>query len=300
MTDNLRAAGMMTVALLLLTISDAIIKLISVSLPLSQIIVLRNGLIVLALLAVLARRRAAWQMSRRDWSLVLLRAVGEIGAAWFYLYALVRMPFANVVAVLQSTPLVVTLGAALFLGEAVGWRRLLAILAGFLGVLMIVRPGTDAFDVSAIYVLISVLFVALRDLCTRRLSAGVSSLTVTTISAAAVMAVFAVTSGADPWQPASPGLLTLVALTAGLVLLSYLAIIEAMRRGEISFVSPFRYTSLIWALIAGLMLFGEWPRLMTLAGAAVIVASGLFTLYREARAGRRRPVAAAVGPEMRP
>ncbi|MGI3163698.1 DMT family transporter [Pseudooceanicola sp. 200-1SW] len=285
MTDNVKAALLMMGSLALLAINDSAIKAVALTVPLAQIIVLRNAITSTALAFALTRTRGAFRLSRRDWHLTLLRGVGEAGAAYFYLTALIHIPFANLTAILQATPFVVTLGAALFLGESVGWRRLSAILVGFLGVLLILRPGVEGFDLYAIYVLISVLFITLRDLTTRGLSPEVPALTVTFVTSLMVMGLYAVLSFGTPWVAMPAPALLAVVCAAGLVLASYVTIIRAMRLGEIAFVSPFRYTALIFALILGLVLFGEWPDGWTLAGAAIVVASGLFMLYRERKLG---------------
>ena len=285
MTDNVKAALLMMGSLALLAINDSAIKAVALTVPLAQIIVLRNAITSTALAFALTRTRGAFRLSRRDWRLTLLRGVGEAGAAYFYLTALIHIPFANLTAILQATPFVVTLGAALFLGESVGWRRLSAILVGFLGVLLILRPGVEGFDLYAIYVLISVLFITLRDLTTRGLSPEVPALTVTFVTSLMVMGLYGVLSFGTPWVAMPAPALLAVVCAAGLVLASYVTIIRAMRLGEIAFVSPFRYTALIFALILGLVLFGEWPDGWTLAGAAIVVASGLFMLYRERKLG---------------
>jgi drug/metabolite transporter (DMT)-like permease len=294
MTDNVKAALLMMGALAMLALNDTAIKTMALTIPLFQIVVLRNGVTTLALgFSILRGGKLPW-LSRRDLALSLLRGVGEVGAAYFYLIALVAMPFANVVAILQSAPLVVTLAAALFLGEKVGWRRLSAILVGFVGVLLIVRPGTEGFDIFALDVLISVGFITLRDLATRRLSREAPAMTVTAITSSMVLAFFVVLGLDEPWVPMSAWSIVLTFVAAGFVLGSYLTTIQAMRIGEISFVSPFRYTSLLWALLLGFVLFGEWPQALTLIGAAIVVASGLFTLYRERKTGQPVPQ----GPEV--
>ncbi|MBR9764741.1 MAG: DMT family transporter [Rhodobacteraceae bacterium] len=285
MTDNFKAALLMMGSLALLSFNDTAIKAVAMTIPLAQIIVLRNAITSTALAFVLSRTQGAFAIARRDWILILLRGVGEAGAAYFYLEALVHMPFANLVAILQSAPFVVTLAAALFLGESVGWRRISAILVGFVGVLLILRPGTEGFDIYSIYVLISVLFITLRDLTTRRLSPEVSSMTVTFITSTMVMLTYVAIGLGTPWVPMPGWTLWLTVAAAALVLTSYVSIIQAMRMGEISFVSPFRYTSLLFALVLGLVFFGEWPEPLTLIGAAIVVASGLFMLYREHKLG---------------
>jgi S-adenosylmethionine uptake transporter len=218
--------------------------------------------------------------------------VGEIGAAFFFITALFHLPLANTTAIIQTIPLAVTLAGALFLREPLGWRRLTAILVGFAGVLLIVRPGTDGFNAYSVYALVSVLFVVLRDLATRRLSADVPSFTVA-ISAAAGVGLFGGLGAAATadWVTVSPRAGLFLAGASVFIVGGYVFSVMVMRVGDLATVAPFRYTSLIFALLLGFLLFGEWPSGLTLLGAAIIAGSGIYTLLRERRL-RRRSVAA--------
>jgi S-adenosylmethionine uptake transporter len=213
--------------------------------------------------------------------------VGEIGAAYFFITALFHLPLANVTAIIQTIPLAVTLGGALFLREPLGWRRFTAILVGFAGVLLIVRPGTEGFNVFSVYALISVIFVTIRDLATRRLSAGVPSFTVA-LSAAAGVALFG-GAGAlgSEWVPVTPRAGLLLAGASLCIVGGYIFSVMVMRVGDLATVAPFRYTSLIFALVLGFVAFGEWPTALTLLGAAIVAGSGIYTLLRERQLRRR-------------
>ncbi len=291
-SDNLTGAVLMMASMASFTFNDAAVKALAGEVPLFQILVLR-GVLTTMLIFGLAWRMGALRsrLPRRDWGLIAVRTLAEVGAVYFFLTALFNMPIANVTAVLQALPLTITLAAALFLGEPVGWRRMLAIMVGFAGVMLIVRPGTDDFNFYAIYTLVAVGFVTLRDLTTRRLSPNTPSILVTLITSAAVMIIFGALSLGIDWVPLSGRQGGLIGLAGVLVIGGYLFSIMTMRVGEISFIAPFRYTSLIWALFLGWAVFGEWPDAVTLIGAAIVVASGLFTLYREVQAGRKRPLA---------
>ncbi|WP_375691656.1 DMT family transporter [Pseudooceanicola sp. LIPI14-2-Ac024] len=287
MTDNMRGAMLMMASMALFTLNDTFTKLLAGEVPLAQVISLR-GVLTSVGTALIAWRLGAFRgkVARRDWVLVVVRMIAEVGAAYFFLTALFNMPLANVTAVLQSAPLVVTLAAALFLKEPVGWRRLSAILVGFCGVLLIIRPGPEGFNLYALYTLVSVGFVTTRDLVTRRLSREVPSMLVSFVTAVGVTLAFAIGSlGGDPWVPLDVRSGGLIAAAGIAVLFAYLCSVAAMRSGEISFVSPFRYTGLLWALVLGFVAFGHWPEWPTLLGAAIVVSSGLFMLYRERRLG---------------
>lgn len=287
MNDNMRGAVLMMASMALFTLNDTFTKLLAGEVPLAQVITLR-GIFTSAATALIAWRLGAFRVrvARRDWGLVFLRMVAEVGAAYFFLTALFNMPLANVTAVLQSAPLVVTLAAALFLREPVGWRRVGAILVGFVGVLLIIRPGPEGFNIFAIYTLIAVAFVTLRDLSTRRLTREVPSMLVSFVTATGVTLAFAVGGlWGEPWVALDTRAGGLILAAAIAVLGAYLCSVAAMRAGEVSFVSPFRYTGLLWALVLGFVAFGHFPEWPTLVGAAIVVASGLFMLYRERRLG---------------
>lgn len=264
------------------TVNDTFIKATDGTLPLFQLLTLR-GLLTTVLIVVLARWMGPFRfdLTRRDWSLLALRSIAEIAAACFFLTALMNMPLANVTATLQVLPLTVTLGAALFFREPVGWRRMLAILVGFGGMLLIVRPGPDGFSIYALYALTAVFCVTLRDLVTRRMSPTVSSMTVTLVTSLSVLIFAALVSTRSDWVAVSLPNAGLVIGSSVFVLGGYLFSVMVMRVGDVSFIAPFRYTGLLWALGLGWFVFGDWPDALTLLGAAIVVATGVFTLFRE-------------------
>ncbi|MBO9475028.1 DMT family transporter [Shimia sp. R10_1] len=283
-SDNTKGALLMMCSMAAFTFNDTMVKSLGPDVPLFQMLFLR-GVVASALIYLLARSlgKLRWKLSRHDWSLVALRTLSEIGAAYFFITALYHMPIANVTAVLQILPLTVTLGGALFFGETVGWRRALAIAAGFCGMLLIVRPGPDGFDQYALYALVAVAFVTLRDLATRKMSSEVPSLTVTLVASLGVMLFAGVASLGTQWVSLTTDQWVLLIGAAVFILGGYLFSVLVMRVGEISFIAPFRYSSLLWALMLGYLVFGDWPDTVTLTGAAIVVGAGVFTLIR----GRR-------------
>jgi S-adenosylmethionine uptake transporter len=288
LSPNLVGALAMMLAMALFTMSDAVIKTMAGQVPLSQIIALRNVITTAAMLGLAWRAGVLFRgMDRRDFRLALIRAVAEVAAAYFFLTALFNMPLANITAVLLSTALVVTFAAALFLGENVGWRRVLAIAAGFVGVLLIVRPGPDGFNLYAGYTLIAVLFIALRDIVTRRLSAEAPTLLVTAMTSAAVGLFFGLGAVTDDWVALDWHSGGMIVTAGAMVLVAYLASVKSMRAGDVGFIAPFRYTALLWGLVLGWIFFDEWPSGLTLLGAGIVVASGLYSFYREMRLRRR-------------
>ncbi|MCI5098270.1 MAG: DMT family transporter [Rhodobacteraceae bacterium] len=284
MSPNFLGALLMMGSMAAFTFNDTLVKVIGGQLPLFQIISLR-GLLATSLIFLLARTlgKLRFNLQRRDWGLVAARCASEIGATYCFLAALMIMPIANITAVLQALPLTVTLGAAVFLGEEVGWRRMAAILLGFCGVLLIVRPGPDGFSEGALYALLAVAFVTARDLTTRRMSSEVPSLTVTLLASISVTVFALICSLGVEWEPVSLSQVMLLAGAAVFILGGYSLSVMVMRVGEISFVSPFRYTGLIWAILLGWLVFGDWPDGLTLLGAVIVVGTGLFTVIRERR-----------------
>ncbi len=284
MSPNVTGALLMMASMACFTVNDAFIKATDGALPLSQVLFLR-GIPATIFIAALAIRRGALRadVTQSDWGLIGLRSMAEVGAAYFFLSALLNMPLANVTAILQVLPLTVTLGAALFFKEAIGWRRMLAILIGFAGMLLIVRPGSEGFTVYSVYALAAVGCVTTRDLSTRRMSKAVPSLLVTLSASLTVLVAAAVASAFVPWAMVTPRLGGLILASSVFIVGGYYFSVQVMRGGDVAFIAPFRYTGLVWALALGWFVFGDWPASMTLVGAGIIVAMGLFTLYRERR-----------------
>lgn len=286
-SDNVRGAGLMMASMLFFTVNDTLVKLAAEAVPLWQLLFLRGVLASLMIAAICAWLGQFRRFPRRDLGLVVLRSASEIGAAYFFLTALINMPLANVTALLQLLPLTVSLSAMLLFREPLGWRRMAAIAVGFAGMLLIVKPGTAGFNEWTIYALVAVVFVTARDLVTRRMSRDMPSMFVTLIGAIAVTAFAGVISATETWvvPPLREGIY--LTATSAVIGGAYLCSVMVMRVGELGFVTPFRYTALVFALILGLVVFGDWPDGLTLLGAFVIVATGMFTLYRERRLKRR-------------
>lgn len=288
MSPNTLGAVLMVASMACFTVNDTLVKLTGGEVPLFQLIFLR-GLLTTALILATAGRLGPIHMKigMRDWGIIALRIIAEIGGTFFFLSALFNMPLGNVTAILQVVPLSITLASALVLREAVGWRRMLAILIGFCGVLLIVKPGAAGFNIWSVYALVAVVCVTVRDLATRQLSRGVPSMTVTLVTAASITSAAGLASLGTPWVPVSVDLGLLIAGASAFILGGYFFSIQVMRVGDVSFVAPFRYTGLIWALVLGWFVFGDWPGWMTLTGAFIVVAMGTFTLYRERKVSAR-------------
>jgi drug/metabolite transporter (DMT)-like permease len=273
------------------TMNDTITKSVSSEMNFGQVMLVRGLFAIVLVSAFAIHQRALRPLKVLFIRPVALRVIGEVGGTISFLAAISHLPLANTSAILQALPLLITLGAALTFGEPVGWRRWLAITAGFIGVLIIVRPGAEGFNQFSMFAVVSVIFCAVRDLATRWIPKHIPSLFITLLTTFTVTtagAVILVPLGG--WTPPSDRALGLLATAAVLVLIGYHCIITALRSGDISAVAPFRYTALLWALVLGYLVFGDVPDRMMIAGASIIVLSGLYAFYREHK--RHRPVAA--------
>lgn len=281
--DNLRGALLMVLAMAGFAIEDMFIKLLAGAVPTGQVMVMLGvgGALVFGLAVRAQGDRLA------DPALltgpIALRAAGEMVGTLGFISAIMLTPLSSASAILQATPLVVTLGAALFLGEAVGWRRWSAILVGLCGVILIIRPGMASFEPLSMLALLGVFGLATRDVATRRVPKSTSSMQLSFLGFVVIIPAGAglmwalgtpyVMLGTREWLYIGAGL--------GIGLFAYYAIVAAMRVGEVSFVTPFRYTRMIFALILGIAVFSERPDTLTLLGAAIIIASGIYTVWRE-------------------
>lgn len=281
--DNLRGAAFMVVAMLGFAIEDMLIKLMAAALPVGQIIgMLGLGSAALVSVILIVQRQPLFTRAMLT-PAIALRAFGELIGTMGFVTAIALTPLSSASAILQATPLFVTLGAALFLQEAVGWRRWSAILVGFIGVLMIIRPGMEGFSWLSLFAVQGVIGLGIRDLATRRVPQETSTMQLSFLAflvliPAAALLMWINGTSLVPLSPANWIYFT-IALLIGIV--AYYGIVAAMRIGEVSFVTPFRYSRILFALIIGMSVFEERPDFLTLLGAAIIVGSGLYTLWRE-------------------
>lgn len=283
--QNIQGAALMVLAMLCFAVEDMFIKLLAASLPMGQILFLIAALSALGFVGLLLATgdRPVLDLIRNR--AVIGRCLADVTGTVGFLLAILLIPLSTASAILQATPLFVTAGAALILKETVGWRRWAATCAGLLGVLLIIRPGTAEFDVNALFAVLAVVGLGSRDLFTRRLPAGIST---AKVSAYAFLALIPTgllmlwLQGTPPVAPRGNDMSLLLAATAvGMV--AYLSIVAATRIGDASMVAPFRYSRLFFAMVIGMAVFGERPDALTLLGSAIVVASGLYAFWREAR-----------------
>ena len=286
--DNIRGAILMVIAMLGFAVEDTLIKLMATDIPSGQILMTigLGGGLVFATLALIKGEAPFGLWMLRGASGV--RALCEGLAALGFVTALALVPISLVTTIIQASPLLVTLGAAVFFKAPVGPRRWIAILIGLIGVLIVLRPFGDSFEAPALFAVGGVIAMSARDLATRQVKQNISTLQLSVVGfLAAVPAGFLglVLSGDAPLLPSWYVVtLTIAAIAIGVP--SLYCIIAAMRIGDIAFVTPFRYSRIIFGLLAGLVIFGETLDAYTLLGAAIIVISGTYTLLREARLRR--------------
>ena len=282
MNDNAKGALLMVASMAAFTFNDAFMKLLSSEWPFFQALFIRSLAAAAILGAIAYWRGFGWRsFNGADWKLITLRTLSEVAAAYFFISALFHMPIANITAIIQALPLTVTLAGAVFLKEPIGWRRMIAIAIGAVGMLLIVRPGTGSFDAYSIYGVLTVVFVTARDLIARRIAVKVPTMTVAFLTAFAIALFGGLGSLTIDWSPVTVRGVGLCLAAAVFVVGGYVFSMQVMRQGDIAFIAPFRYTSLLWALLLGWFLFGDWPDFYTQLGAVIIIATGLFSFWRE-------------------
>lgn len=284
--ENLRAIGLMITAMIFFTLGDTAIKVSTQTLQTGQLLLLL-GLLGGGALAIMTRAKGHRVFARDFLSPALIwRNLSELVGTLCMFTALSLVDLSTVAAILQATPLAVTLGAAVVLREHVGWRRWLATFAGFIGVLIIMRPGGIAFDPNTLWALAAMVGLSMRDLSTRLVPRQTPTLRMATYGMLMLVPAGLILLGSgQEFRPLNATTGTLVIFTAIVGVAGYIAITAAMRIGEVSVVSPFRYTRIIFAIAVGAVVFGERPDGATLLGAALTVLAGLYIFMRE---GRRR------------
>ena len=282
--ENLRGILFMILSMAGFALEDLFIKLLSSHIPVSQILITLgfSGAAVFLITALLTRA----PIMHKDLlnKPLIIRTLCELFAALFFVSAIALTPLSSASSILMATPLMVTIGAAVFFGEKVGWRRWTAVIVGFFGVLLILRPGFDSFMPASLLAVISTLFLAVRDLVTRAMRFEISTTTVSMYAflACGISGFIAIPFYSAMVIPSSTQIMYL--LSATLVgVLGYYAVVLATRKGDVSVISPFRYSRLVFAMILAIVVLSERPDFLTLSGAVIIVLSGVYTFIRESK-----------------
>ena len=280
--STLQPVLFMVGSMALFSLEDFFIKLLSKTIPASQIMIILGILgSVFFVTAAIVAKQPIISKDLLD-KHVIIRTLGDLFGALFFVSAIVLTPLSSASAILQGTPLAVTAGAAIFLRETVGLRRWLAVLIGFIGIILIIKPGVADFSPFSLLAVAAVICLSARDLATRAMSVALPTITISIYAfvALAVAGVLAI-----PFYGAfvSPGLsewaLFMVGISSGVV--AYYLIVGATRYGDASLIAPFRFSRLVFAMLLSLFILGERPDLFTWIGASVIVLSGYFIALRE-------------------
>ena len=285
---NLKGIAAMVAATALFTCGDAAMKLVSSSLPTGETVFVR-GLCTVTIVTVAAFWTGAIYRLRDALVRAMgWRSVGDVGSALFFQAALARMPFADLMGILQMTPLSLTAASALFLGEHVGWRRWTAVVIGFAGALLVIKPGSSAFNAWALLGVLSVLCGSLRDVNTRRLDVALSPLLIMMLSQIVVAASGLGCWAFETWQVPSLAERFFLVFASAFSLAGHLCMIYSLRSGEVGAIAPFRYAGIVWSILLGFLIWSQLPDALSLTGILVLVSAGLYTFYREQQLRRQR------------
>jgi len=283
-SDNLRGAFFMSISMAAFISNDAIMKIVAPQMGLAQAMFVRGIFCSIFIAMIFSVTVRNINQCKSGFKKVVGRSFFDLVATIFFLTALLNMPFANVNAILQALPLVVTIAASLFLKEKFGRKRTVAIIIGLIGVLLIIKPGTEGFNIYSILAIGAVLSVTCRDLLTRAMPIEIPTIFVSLVTSLVVTSSSGFYLAANRnWQFAEYHLFGQLALSGLFLMMGYFCSVEAMRHGSVAFVSPFRYTLMVWALLIGFFVFNDVPDYMSLLGMFLIIGTGLFTLYREAK-----------------
>lgn len=279
-TDNPRGIAYMIASMAVFVVNDALMKYATETLPVAQSIFLRGALVTAFLLvtAGMQRKLRYWKMLFHP--MVLARGALETVGSFTYIATLVHIPLAIALAINMATPLAILPFAVVLLGEKVRWRRWSALVAGFVGVLLVVQPGADV-NWWAVLAFASTFVFALRDVSTRLMPIAIPSILITALSAALLTVCTGILALYSGWQPMSSVHLAAIAGASVMVAIGMHLLVIGTRIGEASVIAGFRYTALIWGVVLGYAIWGDLPGPVAWAGIGFIVGAGLYAAHRE-------------------
>jgi drug/metabolite transporter (DMT)-like permease len=280
-TANTRGAIFMVLAMAAFAVEDMLVKSVSQTLPIGMILIVFGAFGTVFFMSCARVKSQSLLHPAISGKAMIIRSVCEISARLFFTLSLALTPLSSTSAILQATPLVLMIGAVLFFAETVGYRRWIAAAVGFLGVLLIIKPGANSFEPASMFAVLATIGFAGRDLGTRAAPKSLSSIQLGVygfimLPIAGVLAAM----WTDEWVIPSLREWLQLSIISFVGVAAYSALTAAMRNGEISFVAPFRYTRLIFALLSGVVVFSEVPDAFMLLGSTLIILSGLFSLNR--------------------
>jgi len=266
----------------ILSFTDGLSKYLTDSFPPGEILFFRAFFIFVPIAFMVWRGGGLASLRIVNWRIQLARGACSLVASFLFIVAIRHMPLADITAMLFAAPLILTALAPYLLGEFVGWRRWTAVSIGFGGVLLMVRPSGDAPLWPALLTLVAMVFLAFRDIATRRMSKTDSANAIMVCTTACV-ALGGLTTALFGWRMPDPAGFALLMLTGILQGTGHYFLVSAFIHGEAVVVAPFRYFTLIWATLYGFLMFGDIPGWRTAAGAVVVIGSGLYIFHRETR-----------------
>ncbi len=248
---------------------------------LNQFVLLRSLIGLIMFLVLAPRFGGLGSLRTRRWQWHVFRTLLAAGSMFGFFYGLARMPLVNALTLAFTAPLMVTALSVPLLGEQVGWRRWSAVVTGFGGVLLIVRPGVEGFTVASFAVLFAGFCYALLAITARKLADTESSYSLSVYVIAGPLLAATLAGASEPWlAPDALGWLLFIAAGACSVC-AWIGIVGAYRRAPPAMLAPFEYTAIVGGTIAGFLIWDERPDAWVIAGALVITASGIFVAYRE-------------------
>ena len=279
-SENTKGAFLISLAAACYVMSDIFMKFLSSEISMFQITFLRGLLVTLFLFSYCYFTKASFFIRAwKDRFVVTLRSILEVVMTYTFLAALFNMNVANANAILQLIPLMVFFGSFFFLRQSPRTHEWIAVLVGCFGAIIIIRPGASDFNFFTIHALIAVFCLSARDLITVRLNKNIPSNIVAFYSALMLTLVsFLLSEETVVLGEVNNSLF--IFYTAIFVSIGYIASVAAMRFGEVTFVSPFRYTALLWAMGMGFVFFGEIPKFTTFFGGSLIILAGIYIFYK--------------------
>ena len=269
---------------LALTINDAMAKYLTQSYPVGQVMALRGLSILILLIVFLFFINNLKALKINSWKSHLLRAGTMTGSTVFFVTGLSFLPLANAIAIAFIAPVLTTILGIVVLKETVSWQRWTAIIIGFCGVLIIVQPTSDAFKLAALAPLGAAAFGAARDVITRAISISENSISIlfSSMLMVALAGFFTYPLG---WNNLQLDHIWIFIVSGLLVGLAQYLMIEAFRLGKVAVISPFKYSSLLWAILIGLLVWNDFPSKYVILGAIILILSGIYLLRDEVTSG---------------
>jgi drug/metabolite transporter (DMT)-like permease len=269
--------------------NDTATKFAAQYLPVTEIVAVRAGFALVIALVVIAWRRELMAIASIRNPYLILRGCIEAFIGVLVVYALSKMPIANFTAIILIQPFIMTAIGALWLKEQVGWRRWTAVVAGFAGMLLVMQPATSDFELVSLVALLAALLSLTRDLLVRKIHAQVPTTVITFSTALFALPLGLMGAAVQPWEMPDAISLLAILISAVFLFVAFILTVLAFRGTDVSAVSPFRYSIIVFAFVFGVVVFGEIPDFVSLIGIGMIVAAGLYMLHRERIRRRDQP-----------